>query len=44
VVRGTRLSPQLAQLGEFREDALNAATFGRNNDAALRLMDRAGWR
>ncbi|MFM7347359.1 MAG: Fe(3+) ABC transporter substrate-binding protein [Tagaea sp.] len=44
VVRGTRLSPTLAQLGEFREDALSAATFGRNNEAALRLMDRAGWR
>ena len=44
VVRGTRLSPQLAALGEFREDTLNAAVFGRNNEAALRLMDRAGWR
>jgi iron(III) transport system substrate-binding protein len=44
VVRGTRLSAQLASLGEFREDTLNAAVFGRNNEAALRLMDRAGWR
>jgi iron(III) transport system substrate-binding protein len=44
VVRGTRLSAPLASLGEFREDTLNAAVFGRNNEAALRLMDRAGWR
>jgi iron(III) transport system substrate-binding protein len=44
IVRGARLSPVLAKWGEFREDDLNGAVFGRNNEAALKLMDRAGWR
>jgi iron(III) transport system substrate-binding protein len=44
VVRGTKLVNALQQFGEFREDTLSAATFGRNNEAALRLTDRAGWK
>ncbi|MBI3451573.1 MAG: Fe(3+) ABC transporter substrate-binding protein [Rhodospirillales bacterium] len=43
-VKGARLSPILAGWGEFREDTVNAAVFGRNNEAALKLMDRAGWK
>ena len=44
IVQGARLSPILRQFGEFREDAVDAAIFGRNNEAALKLTDRAGWR
>jgi iron(III) transport system substrate-binding protein len=44
IVRGAKLSPIVAKWGEFREDDLNGAVFGRNNEAALKLMDRAGWR
>jgi iron(III) transport system substrate-binding protein len=44
IVQGARLSPILRQFGEFREDAIDAALFGRNNEAALKLTDRAGWR
>ena len=36
--------PAVAALGSFKEDKLNAATYGRNNEAALKLMDRAGWK
>jgi iron(III) transport system substrate-binding protein len=36
--------PVIAGWQGFREHTLNAATFGRNNEAALRLMDRAGWK
>ena len=44
VVRTARLSPILARFGEFREDTVDAAVFARNNEAALKLTDRAGWR
>jgi iron(III) transport system substrate-binding protein len=37
------IDPLLAQLGKFKEDRLNAITFGRNNATALKIMDRAGW-
>ncbi len=44
IVRGAKLGPLLAQWGEFKEDRLNAATFGKNNAEALKIMDRAGWK
>jgi len=44
VVAGTKMTPTIQAWGEFREDELNAAVFGRNNEAALKLTDRAGWR
>lgn len=43
VVQGVSLDPVLQSLGEFKEDPVNASIFGRNNDEALRIMDRAGW-
>ncbi len=44
IVKGAKLGPLLAQWGEFKEDRLNAATFGKNNAEALKIMDRAGWK
>lgn len=44
IVKGAKLGPLLAQWGEFKEDQLNAATFGKNNAEALKIMDRAGWK
>lgn len=44
VVAGVAIDPVLASYGTFRADTMNAATFGRNNEPALRLMDRAGWK
>ena len=44
IVKGAKLGTVLAQWGEFKEDQLNAATFGRNNAEALKIMDRAGWK
>lgn len=43
VLAGVTLDPVLASYGEFKEDALNASIFGRNNEEALRIMDRGGW-
>ncbi len=44
IVKGAKPGPLLAQWGEFKEDQLNAATFGKNNAEALKIMDRAGWK
>ncbi len=44
VVRGAGTVPALESFGTFKEDKVNAAVFGRNNPAAIRIMDRAGWR
>lgn len=41
---GVATDSVLAGLGKFKEDRLNAATYGRNNNQALRIMDRAGWK
>lgn len=44
VVSGVALSPQLASLGTFKEDQLNARVYAQNNAEALKIMDRAGWK
>lgn len=43
VLTGVEIDPVLGSYGQFREDSINAAVFGRNNAEALRIMDRAGW-
>jgi len=44
VVAGIEPSALLASWGTFKSDSVNLAALGRNNAAAVRLMDRAGWR
>lgn len=41
---GIAVSATLRALGEFRADSVNMAKLGEHNAAAVRLMDRAGWR
>jgi iron(III) transport system substrate-binding protein len=36
--------PVLVGFGEFKHDALNAATFAANSAEAAKIMDRAGWK
>jgi len=43
VVVGDTTGP-IAALGTFREEAVNASVFGRNQAEAVKLYDRAGWR
>lgn len=43
-VEGVPPHPILAEMGTFRPDTLNAKTFGSNNQLALLIMNRAGWR
>jgi len=44
VVQGSRVDPVITSFGDFKDDSLNAAVFGRNNAEALQIMDRAGWK
>jgi iron(III) transport system substrate-binding protein len=44
VVAGVPLHPVIQAWGSFKEDQISAAVFGRNNEEALKLMDRAGWK
>jgi iron(III) transport system substrate-binding protein len=44
VVAGIAAHPTLMAFGTFREDSLNAATYGANGPEALQIMQRAGWR
>lgn len=41
---GIKVSELLQSWGDFKADELNLAVLGENNAAALRLMDRAGWK
>ena len=42
-VRGTGSDPVLQAWGSFNEDNVSAATLGRNNASAVRLMEANGW-
>lgn len=42
-VRGTGSDPVLQAWGSFNEDNVSAATLGRNNASAIRLMEANGW-
>ena len=45
VVAGVKLDPVLASYStSFKEDSLNAEVYGKNNEQALKIMDRAGWK
>ena len=37
-------NPTLVGLGSFKPDTLNVSALGRNQPAAQKLYDRAGWR
>ena len=41
---GIELNPILASWGDFVADSLELTALGENNAAAVKLMDRAGWR
>lgn len=44
LLAGVALDPVLASYGQFKASEANANVFGANNEKALRLMDRAGWK
>ena len=44
VVPGVQISDTLQSFGAFKADSLNLTRLGEINGAAVKLMDRAGWR
>lgn len=44
VVKGAKISPTLKAWGEFKQDAVDLVILGKNNRAAVELMDRAAWK
>lgn len=44
VKEGVEASDLLKSWGEFKADELNLAELGQNNAAALKMMDKAGWK
>jgi iron(III) transport system substrate-binding protein len=44
VVAGVALPKTVAAFGTFKVDNLNARVFAKNNDQALKIMDRSGWK
>jgi iron(III) transport system substrate-binding protein len=44
VVKGAGISKTLESFGTFKADSINLTILGVNNPAAVKLMDRAGWR
>lgn len=43
VVDGVNLDPVVAELGDFKVDEVNVASYGRNNPTVNEIVDRAGW-
>ncbi len=44
VIKNVELDPVVSKLGEFKVDAVNVSSYGRNNLAANEIFDRAGWK
>lgn len=44
VVANVKISDTLKSFGDFKADSVNLSVLGENNTAAVKLMDRAGWR
>lgn len=43
VADGVALDPVVSELGDFKVDATNVVTYGRNNPKVNEIVDRAGW-
>ena len=43
-VEGTPLNPVVESFGEFKDDTTNVSAYGKNNAAAVKIMDRSGWK
>ena len=43
-VAGTPVNPVVQGFGEFEDDTTNVAAYGKNNAAAVKIMDRSGWK
>ena len=44
VVEGTPVDPVVDSFGEFKDDTTNVSSYGKNNAAAVKIMDLSGWK
>ncbi|MDJ0572764.1 MAG: Fe(3+) ABC transporter substrate-binding protein [Pleurocapsa sp. MO_192.B19] len=44
VVEGTPVNPVVEGFGEFKDDTTNVSSYGKNNAAAVKIMDLSGWK
>ena len=44
VVEGTPVDPVVDSFGEFTDDTTNVSSYGKNNAAAVKIMDLSGWK
>ena len=44
VVEGTPVKPVVENFGKFKDNTTNVSAYGKNNAAAVRIMDRSGWK
>lgn len=44
VVAGVKLDPIVSELGDFKVDTVNVASYGRNNPEVNEIVDRVGWK
>ncbi|PZO13262.1 MAG: Fe(3+) ABC transporter substrate-binding protein [Leptolyngbya foveolarum] len=44
VIEGVALDPVVAELGDFKVDQTNVASYGRNNPVVNEIVDRVGWK
>lgn len=44
VVEGTPVNPVVEGFGDFKDDTTNVSSYGKNNAAAVKIMDLSGWK
>jgi iron(III) transport system substrate-binding protein len=44
VVKGASVNSVVESFGKFKDDTTNVAAYGKNNAAAVKIMDRSGWK
>ena len=44
VVEGTPVNPIVKEFGDFKDDTTNVSDYGKNNAAAVKIMDLSGWK
>ena len=44
VVEGTPVNPIVKGFGDFKDDTTNVSSYGKNNAAAVKIMDLSGWK
>jgi iron(III) transport system substrate-binding protein len=44
VVKGATVNSVVESFGKFKDDTTNVAAYGKNNAAAVKIMDQSGWK